>query len=184
MYSTQRLTRNGEIEAMCAVCCVLCAVRAAPGAVDLVQPGLSKKQWECLIFKKQNAAGASHARGLRSGPPVKLSAQRAHWRRCADQRSHPESLILSELELPGSRRTSTPGGIGARHRLRGGFGRSKVLSLIDGAQLRDIRVSDTQCTSALDPSHHPAACFSRAAAAHLQWSDRAAGSALTLRSRP
>ena len=91
---------------------------------------------------------------------------------------------MSELELPGSRRASTPGGVGDRHRLRGGSGRSNVLGLINGALLRGLRVSDTRCTSALDPYHHPAACISSPAAAHLQCSDRAADSDLTFRSHP
>ena len=68
---------------------------------------------------------------------------------------------MSELELPGSRRASTPGGVGARHRLRGGSGRSNVLGLIEGPLLRDLRVLDTQFTSALDLSHRHGACFSR-----------------------
>ena len=91
---------------------------------------------------------------------------------------------MSELELPGSRRASTLSGVGARHRLRGGSGRSNVFGLIYGALLYDLRVSDSQCTSARDPSHHPAACVSRPDAAHLQWSDRAEDSELRLRSRP
>ena len=93
-------------------------------------------------------------------------------------------LVLPARTVPQSRRASTLSGVGARHRLRGGSGRSNVFGLIDGALLHDLRVSDSQCTSARDPSHHPAACVSRPDAAHLQWSDRAEDSELRLRSRP
>ena len=93
-------------------------------------------------------------------------------------------LVLPARTVPQSRRASTLSGVGARHRLRGGSGRSNVLGLIDGALLHDLRVSDSQCTSARDPSHHPAACVSRPDAAHLQWSGRAEDSKLRLRSRP
>ena len=93
-------------------------------------------------------------------------------------------LVLPARTVPQSRRASTLSGVGARHRLRGGSGRSNVFGLIDGALLHDLRVSDSQCTSARDPSNHPAACVSRPDAAHLQWSDRAEDSELRLRSRP
>ena len=100
-----------------------------------------------------------------------------------------EGIIMSRSSCrnwscPESRRASTLSGVGARHRLRGGSGRSNVIGLIDGALLHDLRVSDSQCTSARDPSHHPAACVSRPDAAHLPWSDRASDSGLRLRSRP
>ena len=83
---------------------------------DLVHAELSKKMAFSLIFKKIRVRGASHARGLWSGVPVKLSAQPAHLRGCADRRNHHESLILSELVLQQSRRASTLSGVGARHR--------------------------------------------------------------------
>ena len=150
----------------------------------MVHAELSKKQRECLILKKIGVCCTTRARGRRSSAQVKLSRHGHHWRPCRDQRSHLESLSLSDLELHSSRRASTPGGVGARHRLRGGSGRSNVVGLINGAVLRDLRVLDTRCTSELDPSHHPAACISRPAAAHLQCSDRAADSDQTLRSHP
>ena len=78
------------------------------------------------------------------------------------------------------------GGVGAGHRLRGGSGRSNVLCLISRARLRDLRVLGTQFTSALILSHQPASVgpsvLLEAAAAHLQCSDRAADSELTLSS--
>ena len=151
---------------------------------DLVHAELSKKQRECLILKKIGVCCTTRARGRRSSAQVKLSRHGHHWRPCRDQRSHLESLSLSELVLQQSRRASTLSGVGARHRLRGGSGRSNVIGLIDGALLHDLRVSDSQCTSARDPSHHPAACVSRPDAAHLPWSDRASDSGLRLRSRP
>ena len=86
--------------------------------------------------------------------------------------------------VPQSRRASTLGGVGAGHRLRGGSGRSNVLCLISRARLRDLRVLGTQFTSALILSHRHASVLLEAAAAHLQCSDRAAGSELTLRSHP
>ena len=90
---------------------------------------------------------------------------------------------MSERELPPSRRASTLGGVGARHRLRGGPGQPNVLRLFDGALLRGLRVLDTVhlCTRPLSPAR---SVLLEAAAAHLQRSDRAAGSDLTLRSHP
>ena len=147
---------------------------------------LSKKMAFSLMFKKIGVRGASRARGLWSGAlrSSYLRNQPTYLRGCADRRNHHESLILSELVLQQSRRASTLSGVGARHRLRGGSGRSNVIGLIDGALLHDLRVSDSQCTSARDPSHHPAACVSRPDAAHLPWSERASDSGLRLRSRP
>ena len=93
-----------------------------------------------------------------------------------------ESLILSELELQQSQRASTPGGVGARHRLRGGFGRSNVLSLIDGAQLHGLRGPSLGHTVHLSPPR--SVLLEGRGRAHLQWSDRAADSKLTLKFRP